>query len=333
MIPGGESTTITKALARDGLDEAIVAYAEAGGALLGTCAGMIVLDRGHLGLLDVDAERNAFGRQRQSFEHDLEVEGLGPEPLRAVFIRAPWVAERGDGVEVLASFEGHPVVVREGRTLACSFHPELTDDTRLHALFMAIAEDRNNERGGRVTGVVLRGSQPSRPPACWRSARPRSRRRSRAATAATSSRARRAATRSPARAATTGSSPAAAATGSGAARATTSSRRSTATTASPAAVATTGFTPGRGTTRSQAAPGSTRSPATPAATASRAAPAPTISRAATATTGSSPRATAGRSTWCSAGRATTRPSSTPRTSPAGPRTARRSSARPEPRSL
>jgi 5'-phosphate synthase pdxT subunit len=139
IIPGGESTTISKALARDGLDEGISEYARAGGALLGTCAGMIVLDRSHLGLLDVEAQRNAFGRQRQSFEHDLEVEGLGPEALRAVFIRAPWVAEHGPGVEVLASYEGHPVVVREGRVLACSFHPELTDDTRLHAFFMAIA--------------------------------------------------------------------------------------------------------------------------------------------------------------------------------------------------
>jgi 5'-phosphate synthase pdxT subunit len=141
IIPGGESTTITKALVRDGLDDAIGGFAAAGGALLGTCAGMIVLDRSHLGLLDVDAERNAFGRQRQSFEHDLEVEGLGPEPLRAVFIRAPWVAEHGAGVEVLATYDGHPVVVREGRTLACSFHPELTDDTRLHAFFMAIVEE------------------------------------------------------------------------------------------------------------------------------------------------------------------------------------------------
>jgi 5'-phosphate synthase pdxT subunit len=140
VIPGGESTTISKALARDGLDAAIRDYAGAGGAVLGTCAGMIVLDRSHLGLLDIDAERNAFGRQRQSFEHDLEVAGLGPEPLRAVFIRAPWVAEHGADVEVLAEFDGHPVVVRQGRILACSFHPELTDDTRLHALFTAIAD-------------------------------------------------------------------------------------------------------------------------------------------------------------------------------------------------
>jgi pyridoxal 5'-phosphate synthase pdxT subunit len=154
VIPGGESTTITKALERDGLDDAIRAYAGGGGALLGTCAGMIVLDRAHLGLLDIEAERNAFGRQRQSFEHDLEVDGLGPEPLRAIFIRAPWVAEHGSRVEVLASYEGHPVVVREGSVLACSFHPELADDTRLHALFMAIAGgvgDRNNREEGALS--------------------------------------------------------------------------------------------------------------------------------------------------------------------------------------
>jgi 5'-phosphate synthase pdxT subunit len=100
---------------------------------------MIVCDRDHLGLLDARAERNAFGRQLASFEADLKVTGLGPEPLRAVFIRAPWIAERGDGVEVLAEVEGHPVVVREGAVLACSFHPELTDDRRMHALLMAMA--------------------------------------------------------------------------------------------------------------------------------------------------------------------------------------------------
>ncbi|MGI8462267.1 MAG: pyridoxal 5'-phosphate synthase glutaminase subunit PdxT [Solirubrobacterales bacterium] len=146
VIPGGESTTISKALARDGLDEAIRSYAGAGGAILGTCAGMIVLDREHLGLLDVRAERNAFVRQRQSFEQDLEVEGLGPDPLRAVFIRAPWVGEHGDRVEVLASHDRHPVVVRESAILACSFHPEITDDSRLHALFMAIADSARNKR-------------------------------------------------------------------------------------------------------------------------------------------------------------------------------------------
>jgi 5'-phosphate synthase pdxT subunit len=151
VIPGGESTTISKALARDGLDRAIKGFAESGGAILGTCAGMIVLDREHLGLMDVVTRRNAFGRQRQSFEHDLEIEGLGPDPLRAVFIRAPWVEGHGPGVEVLASYEGHPVVVREGRLLACAFHPELTDDSRLHALLMAIASSADRDREGTRT--------------------------------------------------------------------------------------------------------------------------------------------------------------------------------------
>jgi 5'-phosphate synthase pdxT subunit len=138
VIPGGESTTVMKAIERDGLADAIRSHVERGGPVFGTCAGMIVLDRNHLGLMDVVARRNAFGRQRQSFEHDLEVEGIGLEALRAVFIRAPWIEERGEAVEVLASHEGHPVAVREENLLACSFHPELTDDSRLHALFMAI---------------------------------------------------------------------------------------------------------------------------------------------------------------------------------------------------
>ncbi len=138
VVPGGESTTIMKALARDGLDTALVDFARRGSPVFGTCAGMIVLDREHLGLMDVLARRNAFGRQRQSFECDLTIEGLGPEPVRAVFIRAPWIDDHGSGVEVLATYEEHPVVVREGSLLACAFHPELTDDPRLHALFMAI---------------------------------------------------------------------------------------------------------------------------------------------------------------------------------------------------
>lgn len=138
VIPGGESTTISKAIARDGLEGAIRAHVEGGRPVLGTCAGMIVLDRDHLGLMDAVARRNAFGRQLQSFESELEVEGLGPDPLRAVFIRAPWIERHGPSVEVLASYEGHPVVVRQGPLLACAFHPELTDDSRLHALFMAM---------------------------------------------------------------------------------------------------------------------------------------------------------------------------------------------------
>lgn len=141
VIPGGESTTIMKAIARDGLDQPIREIAESGRPVLGTCAGMIVLGRDHLDLLDIKVRRNAFGRQLASFEADLLVEGLGPDPLRAVFIRAPWVEERGEAVEVLATFDGHPVVVREGNLLACAFHPELADEGRLHAKLIALAED------------------------------------------------------------------------------------------------------------------------------------------------------------------------------------------------
>jgi len=111
---------------------------------------MIVCDSEHLGFLDASARRNAFGRQLQSFEADLEVEGIGDEPLRAVFIRAPWIERRGEGVEVLASYEGHPVAVREGNVLACAFHPELTDDPRFHAIFMAMTTS-SQERGAKET--------------------------------------------------------------------------------------------------------------------------------------------------------------------------------------
>jgi len=138
VIPGGESTTISMGIESAGLEQPIRAHRDAGGTIFGTCAGMIVCDEEHLGLIDAKAARNAFGRQLQSFEADLEVEGLGDEPLRAVFIRAPWVERHGPGVEVLASHEGHPVTIREGGVLACAFHPELTDDSRLHALFMAM---------------------------------------------------------------------------------------------------------------------------------------------------------------------------------------------------
>jgi 5'-phosphate synthase pdxT subunit len=140
VIPGGESTTITKGIASAGLEATVRAHHRAGRPVLGTCAGMIVCDDRNLGLIDATARRNAFGRQLQSFETDLEVEGLGPEPLRAVFIRAPWIERHGAGVEVLASWEGHPVVVREATVLATAFHPELTDDARVHALFMAMCE-------------------------------------------------------------------------------------------------------------------------------------------------------------------------------------------------
>jgi pyridoxal 5'-phosphate synthase pdxT subunit len=151
VIPGGESTTIAKAIERDGLGPGIRSHAEEGRPILGTCAGMIVCDREHLGLVDATARRNAFGRQIASFEAELRVEGLGPEPLRAVFIRAPWIDEHGAGVEVLASLDGHPVAVREGCILLCAFHPELTDDSRVHALLMAMATSARATAEGRST--------------------------------------------------------------------------------------------------------------------------------------------------------------------------------------
>lgn len=146
VIPGGESTTITKAIERDGLAEPIRAHLREGRPILGTCAGMIVCDTAHLGLIDAECRRNAFGRQLASFEADLEIEGVGPEPLRAVFIRAPWIERHGPGVEVLAEVDGHPVAIRDGRVLACSFHPELTNDPRIHALLMAMATAARKER-------------------------------------------------------------------------------------------------------------------------------------------------------------------------------------------
>jgi 5'-phosphate synthase pdxT subunit len=138
VIPGGESTTIGKLIASAGLEPALRAHHEDGRPIMGTCAGMIVCDAEHLGFIDATARRNAFGRQLQSFEADLEVTGAGEEPLRAVFIRAPWVETAGPGVEVLARYDGHPVAIREGTVLAAAFHPELTDDPRFHAIFMAM---------------------------------------------------------------------------------------------------------------------------------------------------------------------------------------------------
>jgi pyridoxal 5'-phosphate synthase pdxT subunit len=129
VIPGGESTTMTLGIEREQLAEPLREFVRGGLPVLGTCAGLIMLDRNHLGLLDVSVRRNAFGRQIGSFEADLDFEG---ESLHAVFIRAPWVEEHGDGVEVLAEVDGHPVAVREGNVLAVAFHPELTDERRLH---------------------------------------------------------------------------------------------------------------------------------------------------------------------------------------------------------
>ena len=138
VLPGGESTTFTRLMELYGLDEAV---REFGGAVFGTCAGMIVLDRDHLGLVDVAVRRNAYGRQIASFETDLTVAGLD-RPVHAVFIRAPWIDEAGPAVEVLAELDGHPVLAREGRFLVAAFHPELTADTRLHELFLELAKER-----------------------------------------------------------------------------------------------------------------------------------------------------------------------------------------------
>ena len=139
IIPGGESTVMTLGIEREGLAEPLRELGRSGLPVLGTCAGMIMLDRTHLGLLDIEARRNAFGRQLFSFEADLDFDGLFDQPIHAVFIRAPWVAEHGPEVEVLASVEGHPVAVRQGNLLAVSFHPELTGETRLHELLLRSA--------------------------------------------------------------------------------------------------------------------------------------------------------------------------------------------------
>jgi len=146
--PGGESTTMTLAVEREGLAEPLRELVEQGTPVFGTCAGMIMLDRAHLGLLDVACERNAFGRQLHSFEADLELPGVTDDggPLRAVFIRAPWVRDAGDDVEVLAEVDGHPVAVRQGRLLAVSFHPELSDDFRLHRRFLEVVRERRDPR-------------------------------------------------------------------------------------------------------------------------------------------------------------------------------------------
>ena len=129
VIPGGESTTMTLGIEREGLAEPLRELARAGKPVLGTCAGLIVLDREHLGMLDVSARRNAFGRQVASFELDLDLNG---RPLRAVFIRAPWIDSHGAEVEVLAEVDGHPVAVRQDNVLAVAFHPELADEPALH---------------------------------------------------------------------------------------------------------------------------------------------------------------------------------------------------------
>ena len=142
IVPGGESTAIARLVRLYGLEEAIRSFERP---MLGTCAGMILLDRRHLGLLDLAVARNAYGRQVASFEADLELLGE-EEPLRGVFIRAPRVEETGPGVEVLAELDGEPVLLREGRIIVAAFHPELTDDTRVHERFLDLVREAMSVR-------------------------------------------------------------------------------------------------------------------------------------------------------------------------------------------
>ncbi len=146
ILPGGESTTLGKLMQRIGLDDALREFAAAGEPIFGTCAGMILMarsldgnDQPLLELMNVKVRRNAFGRQVDSFEQDLRIAGLNGGGFRGVFIRAPYVVEVGPGVSVLAEVEGQAVLVREGQMLAAAFHPELTDDLRVHRLFVEMA--------------------------------------------------------------------------------------------------------------------------------------------------------------------------------------------------
>ncbi len=142
VIPGGESTAIMRLIRLYGLDAAL---REFDGPVFGTCAGMIVLDRAHLGLANIEVDRNAYGRQVASFEADLRLDG-SDQPVRGVFIRAPRLRERGAGVEVLAELDGEPVLLRDGRVLVASFHPELTDDARIHELFLDLVKEATSVR-------------------------------------------------------------------------------------------------------------------------------------------------------------------------------------------
>ncbi len=152
VLPGGESTTMRRLIDRYGFYEPLKQFAADGKPMFGTCAGMILMadkiagsDEGHLSVMDVTVQRNAFGRQRESFETNLMMTDVGDD-IRAVFIRAPLIVEVGEGVEVLSKYGDDIVAVKEGRNLACSFHPELTDDTRVHQLFISMVEEAKKER-------------------------------------------------------------------------------------------------------------------------------------------------------------------------------------------
>jgi pyridoxal 5'-phosphate synthase pdxT subunit len=150
VLPGGESTVMSLGLERDRLADPLRELIGSGTPTLGTCAGMIMLDRSHLGILPVDARRNAFGRQTRSFEAELDLAGVGP--VRAVFIRAPWIETCGEDVEVLAEVDGHPVAVRRGDVIAVAFHPELAGEDRLHRLLLDAVRERRAQRGAPAGG-------------------------------------------------------------------------------------------------------------------------------------------------------------------------------------
>jgi 5'-phosphate synthase pdxT subunit len=163
IVPGGESTTMTLGIERDGLAGPLRELVEGGVPVLGSCAGLIMLDREHLGLMDIRAQRNAFGRQVRSFEADVELRGLAGGPIRAIFIRAPWIAEHGAEVEIIGQVDGHPVAARQGAILAVSFHAELGDDERLHRLFLEMVAgarlggQADGSRGEGRAGLATRG--------------------------------------------------------------------------------------------------------------------------------------------------------------------------------
>ena len=160
VIPGGESTAIMRLIRLYGLEEAIREFAAP---VFGTCAGMILLDRRHLGLVDVEVERNGYGRQLASFEADLELED-GGDPLRGIFIRAPRVTDAGPNVEVLASHDGVPVLLRQGRFLVASFHPELTEDTRVHEKFLELVHEARHVPDAALASVPRGDSARARHP-------------------------------------------------------------------------------------------------------------------------------------------------------------------------
>lgn len=144
VIPGGESTAITIGMEREGLIEPLRAFVQEGAPVLGSCAGLIMLDSDHLRLMDMRASRNAFGRQLRSFEADIDVKGVSGGPVRAVFIRAPWIAEHGEEVQILAEVDGHAVAARQGDMIAVSFHSELTEDDRIHRLLLDAVQRRSD---------------------------------------------------------------------------------------------------------------------------------------------------------------------------------------------